>query len=101
MTRRNLTTTAAGDPLPTGSAITAPGKLLLRRSIQPYPQGRRCLDLGLQLPTATDGEHRNIVEVGIINQASEAPHQEPVLVDHCQHWPDAREADHRRVPLQH
>jgi MoxR-like ATPase len=72
MPSRNLPTNAAGDPK--GNAqrnFTDPDSHILKGG-DGWIQGYNC-------QAAVDGDHQIIVAVGVSNQASDAPHLEPML----------------------
>ena len=80
MPSRNLPTTAAGDPKANaqrnhryaeGCAYTDPDSHILKGG-DGWIQGYNC-------QAAVDGDHQIIVAVGVSNQASDAPHLEPML----------------------
>jgi len=80
MPSRNLPTTAAGDPKANaqrnhryaeGCAYTDPDSHILKGG-DGWIQGYNC-------QAAVDGGHQIIVAVGVSNQASDAPHLEPML----------------------
>ena len=80
MPRRNLPTTAAGDPKANaqrnhrcaeGCAYTDPDSHILKGG-DGWIQGYNC-------QAAVDGDHQIIVAVGVSNQASDAPHFEPMV----------------------
>ena len=80
MPSRNLPTTATGDPkgnaqrnhrYAEGCAYTDPDSHILKGG-DGWIQGYNC-------QAAVDGDHQIIVAVGVSNQASDAPHLEPML----------------------
>ena len=72
MPSRNLPTTAAGDPKANAQRnFTDPDSHILKGG-DGWIQGYNC-------QAAVDGDHQIIVAVGVSNQASDAPHLEPML----------------------
>jgi transposase len=72
MPSRNLPTTAAGDPKAKAQRnFTDPDSHILKGG-DGWIQGYNC-------QAAVDGDHQIIVAVGVSNQASDAPHLEPML----------------------
>jgi transposase len=72
MPSRNLPTTAAGDPKAKAQRnFTDPDSHILKGG-DGWIQGFNC-------QAAVDGDHQIIVAVGVSNQASDAPHLEPML----------------------
>jgi transposase len=72
MPSRNLPTTAAGDPKANAQRnVTDPDSHILKGG-DGWMQGYNC-------QAAVDGDHQIIVAVGISNQASDAPHFEPMV----------------------
>jgi transposase len=72
MPSRNLPTNAAGDPKPNAQRnYTDPDSHILKGG-DGWIQGYNC-------QAAVDGDHQIIVAVGVSNQASDAPHLEPML----------------------
>jgi transposase len=72
MPSRNLPTTAAGDPKANAQRnFTDPDSHILKGG-DGWMQGYNC-------QAAVDGDHQIIVAVGISNQASDAPHFEPMV----------------------
>ena len=72
MPSRNLPTTAAGDPKANAQRnFTDPDSHILK--------GGDGWILGYNCQAAVDGDHQIIVAVGVSNQASDAPHLEPML----------------------
>lgn len=72
MPSRNLPTTAAGDPKATAQRnFTDPDSHILKGG-DGWIQGYNC-------QAAVDGDHQIIVAVAVSNQASDAPHLEPML----------------------
>ena len=72
MPSRNLPTNAAGDPMPNDQRnYTDPDSHILKGG-DGWIQGYNC-------QAAVDSDHQIIVAVGVSNQASDAPHLEPML----------------------
>ncbi|MGL6134548.1 MAG: transposase [Prochlorococcaceae cyanobacterium] len=72
MPSRNLPTTAAGDPKAKAQRnFTDPHSHILKGG-DGWIQGYNC-------QAAVDGDHQIIVAVGVSNQASDAPHLEPMI----------------------
>ena len=72
MPSRNLPTTAAGDPKANAQRNFTDSDSHILKGGDGWIQGYNC-------QAAVDGDHQIIVAVGVSNQASDAPHLEPML----------------------